>query len=80
MNFDSNGDVQRFWYNSSVARSELARLIARLDLPLNICEQPTWKDYIRIARNHNYKHVSRQLRLEVSRHCFILSKLMQINC
>jgi hypothetical protein len=35
-------------------------LIAGLDLPLNIGEQPAWGDYIRIAHNPNYKQVSRQ--------------------
>jgi hypothetical protein len=35
-------------------------LIARLELPLNIGEQPTWEDYIRMAHNPNYMHVSMQ--------------------
>jgi hypothetical protein len=35
-------------------------LIARLDLPLNIGEQPTWEDYIRATHILDYKHVSRQ--------------------
>jgi hypothetical protein len=39
---------------------ELAHSITRLDLPLNIGEQPAWGDYIRIAHNPNYKQVSRQ--------------------
>jgi hypothetical protein len=60
LHFGFDGNVQRFQYNPNVARSELARLIATLDLPLNIAEQPTWEDYIRITHNPNYKHVSRQ--------------------
>jgi hypothetical protein len=60
LHFDSDGNVQRFQYNPNVARSELARLIARLDLPLNIGGQPTWEDYIMTTHNPNYKHVSRQ--------------------
>jgi hypothetical protein len=60
LHFGSDGNVQRFQYNPNTARSELARLIARLDLPLNIGEQPVWGDYIRIAHNPNYKQVSRQ--------------------
>jgi hypothetical protein len=59
LHFGSDGNVQRFQYNPNTARSELARLIARLDLTLNIGE-PAWGDYIRIAHNPNYKQVSRQ--------------------
>jgi hypothetical protein len=40
LHFDSDGNVQCFQYNPNVARSELARSIARLDLPLNISEHP----------------------------------------
>jgi hypothetical protein len=60
LHFDSDGNLQRFQYNPNVAISELARLIAILDLPLSIGEQPAWEDYISIAHNPNYKHVSRQ--------------------
>jgi hypothetical protein len=60
LHFGSYGNVQRFQYNSNIAMSELAHLIARLDLPLNIGEQPAWGDYIRIAHDPNYKQVSRQ--------------------
>lgn len=60
LHFDGDGNVRRFQYNANVARSELCRLIARLDLPLNIGEQPAWEDYIRNAHNPDYKHVSRQ--------------------
>ncbi|KAK3147079.1 hypothetical protein QOZ80_3BG0277790 [Eleusine coracana subsp. coracana] len=49
LHFDSAGNVQRFVYKPMVARTELVRLIARLDLPLNIGEQPAWGDYIRTA-------------------------------
>jgi hypothetical protein len=60
LHFGSNDNVQRFQYNPITARPELVRLIARLDLPLNIVEQPAWGDYIRITHNPNYKQVSRQ--------------------
>jgi hypothetical protein len=52
--------VQHFQCNPNVARSELCRFIATLDLPLNIGEQPAWEDYIRICHNPDYRHVSRQ--------------------
>jgi hypothetical protein len=58
LNFGSDGNVQQFQYNPNTAWSEVARLIARLDLPLNISEQPAWGDYIRIAHNPNTKQVS----------------------
>jgi hypothetical protein len=45
LHFGSDGHVQHFQYNPNVARSELCHLIARLDLPLNIGEQPAWEDY-----------------------------------
>jgi hypothetical protein len=38
----------------------LARLIARINVPLNIGDQPAWEDCIRIAHNPNCKHVSRK--------------------
>jgi hypothetical protein len=60
LHFDYDGNVQHFQYNPNVARSELARLIARLDLPINIGEQPAWEDYIRTTHNPNCKHVSKQ--------------------
>jgi hypothetical protein len=59
LHFGSDGNVQTFQYNPNTTRSKLARLIARLDLPLNIGEQLAWGDYIRIAHNPNYKQVSR---------------------
>jgi hypothetical protein len=37
----------------------LCHLIARLDLPLRISEHPTQEDYIRIAHNPAFSHVSR---------------------
>jgi hypothetical protein len=60
LHFGSNGNVQKFQYNPNTTRSELTHLIARLELPLNIGEQPTWGDYIRNAHNPNYKQVSMQ--------------------
>jgi hypothetical protein len=60
LHFGSDGNVQNIQYNPNTTRSELARLIARLNLPLNIGKQPTWGDYIRTAHNPNYKQVSRK--------------------
>jgi hypothetical protein len=50
----------RYWeYRPDVARAELYRLIARLDLPLSIADTDAWDDYIQRAHNPRYKRVSR---------------------
>ena len=46
-------------YNPAVARSELCRLIASLDLPLGIGESQAWGDYIILAHNPMFAKVSR---------------------
>ena len=46
-------------YKPDVARSELCRLIARLDLPLGISETEAWKEYIVHAHNPRFVKVSR---------------------
>jgi len=43
-----------------VARLELCRLIARLDLPLGIGETQAWEEYIKRAHNPLFEKVSRQ--------------------
>ncbi|GJM96990.1 hypothetical protein PR202_ga13878 [Eleusine coracana subsp. coracana] len=60
LHLSSDGHVSYFRYDPVVARTELVRLIARLDMPLNTGAQPAFEDYIRIAHNPNYKSVSRQ--------------------
>ena len=47
-------------YNPIVARTELCRLIARLDLPLGIGDTQAWEYYITRARNPRFAKVSRQ--------------------
>jgi hypothetical protein len=50
----------RIWeYDLQVARTELYRLIARLDLPLGIADIDAWDDYIHHAHNPRYVRVSR---------------------
>ena len=56
-----NRDGFHNWvYNPVVARTELCRLIARLDLPLGIGETQAWEDYITRAHNSRFAKVSRQ--------------------
>jgi hypothetical protein len=47
-------------YDPAVARTELCRLIARLDLPLGIGDTQVWEDYIKRAHNPLFSKVSRQ--------------------
>jgi hypothetical protein len=46
-------------YDRQVARTELCRLIAILDLPLEIANIDAWDDYIHRANNPRYVRVSR---------------------
>jgi hypothetical protein len=55
-----NPDGLHNWtYDPAVARIELCRLIARLDLPLGIGETQAWEDYIKRAHNPLFSKVSR---------------------
>ncbi|XP_066375043.1 zinc finger BED domain-containing protein RICESLEEPER 1-like [Miscanthus floridulus] len=53
--YNPNGSVYNWDYKPEVARSELCRLIAKLDLPLGIGETDAWEEYI--VRAHNPKFV-----------------------
>jgi len=56
-----NPDGLKNWvYDPMLARTELCRLIARLDLPLGIGETQAWEDYIKRAHNPLFEKVSRQ--------------------
>ena len=56
-----NPDGLNNWvYDPLIARTELCRLIARLDLPLGIGETDAWEDYIKRAHNPLFQKVSRQ--------------------
>jgi hypothetical protein len=76
---DGDSNLRHFQYNANVVRSELCHLIATLDLPLNIGEQPTWEEYIRTAHNPKYNHVSRQTTTRDLEALFYQSKLMLKN-
>jgi hypothetical protein len=57
-----NPDGLNNWvYDPAVARTELCRLIARLDLPLGIGDTQAWEDYIKRAHNPLFSKVSRQM-------------------
>jgi hypothetical protein len=56
---NANG-LANWKYDPMVARIELCRLIARLDLPLGIGETQAWSDCIKNAHNPLFKGLSRQ--------------------
>jgi uncharacterized short protein YbdD (DUF466 family) len=59
LNYGSDGSVRSWDYNPEIARIELCRLIARLDMPLGIGAYDAFVEYIR-AHNPRYVPVCRQ--------------------
>jgi hypothetical protein len=55
-----DGSLHNWNYIADIARIELCRLIARLDLSLGIGETDAWEEYIQHAHNPRYVAVSRQ--------------------
>jgi hypothetical protein len=66
--FNPDGSVHNWNYNPAVARSELCRLIARLDLPLGIGEIEAFEDYIVRAHNPAFVKSSRRMLTVVNNH------------
>ena len=60
LSFDADGSVVSWEYSPDVARTQLCRLIAKLDLPLGFGETNEFKEYIQIAHNPRFTPVSRQ--------------------
>jgi hypothetical protein len=58
--FNPGGSVCNFDYCPHRARTEMCRLIARLDLPLNFGESPAFEEYIKLSHNPSFKSVTRQ--------------------
>jgi hypothetical protein len=58
LHFAPDGRVAHFEYSPAVARTELCRLLARLDLPLGLDASPEF-EYIRTAHNSRFERVSR---------------------
>jgi hypothetical protein len=59
LHFSPDGCMSQFEYNPAIARIELCRLLARLDLPLGLGASPEFEEYIRIAHNPLFERVSR---------------------
>ena len=60
LQFNSDGSVANWEYSPEVARVQLVRLIARLDLPLGFGESEAFDDYITTAHNPMFTPCSRQ--------------------
>jgi hypothetical protein len=58
--FNPDSSVRNFDYCPHCARTEMCRLIARLDLPLNFGESPAFEEYIKLSHNPSFKFVTRQ--------------------
>ena len=60
LRYNADGTVFRWEYSAEVARVQLCRLIARLDLPLCFADCDAFDDYIKTAHNPRHCNVSRQ--------------------
>ncbi|WVZ77496.1 hypothetical protein U9M48_025355 [Paspalum notatum var. saurae] len=60
LRFNADGTVINWEYSADVARVQLCRLIARLDLPLCFGESEAFVVYIKTAHNPRHVNVSRQ--------------------
>ena len=60
LQFNPDGSVHTWEYKPDVARRELCRLIARLDLPLGFGYEEAFEEYIQRAHNPRFSRVSRQ--------------------
>jgi hypothetical protein len=58
--FNLDGSVGHWEYSLKVARIQLYRLIARLDLPLGFGDCDAFEEYIKVAHNPRFATVSRQ--------------------
>jgi hypothetical protein len=75
-----NPDGLKNWvYGPAVARTELCRLIARLDLLLGIGETQAWEDYIKRAHNPLFEKVSRQTTTRDVGKLFVVQHAMLMN-
>ena len=58
--FNSDGSVGTWEYSDDVVRTQLCRLISRLDLPISLGATDAFEEYIKIAHNPRFNSVSRQ--------------------
>lgn len=60
ISFNPDGSIRNWEYCPIVARTQLVRLLARLDVPVSLGESYAFEDYIRTAHNPKFVSVSRQ--------------------
>jgi hypothetical protein len=60
LKYNADGSVRSWEYSAAVARTELCRLVARLDLPLCFGESDAFHDYITNAHNPRFVKSPRQ--------------------
>ncbi|RLM86695.1 hypothetical protein C2845_PM04G22770 [Panicum miliaceum] len=60
LQFSLDGSLGNWEYSPEVARTQLYRLIARLDLPLGFGDCDAFEEYIKLAHNPRFATVSRQ--------------------
>jgi hypothetical protein len=60
LKFNPDGFVHNCEYSPDVARTQLCRLIARLDLPLCFGESDAFEEYITTAHYLRFCNISRQ--------------------
>jgi hypothetical protein len=58
--FNPDGSIHNFDYCPHHARTEMCRLIVRLDLPLNFAESSVFEEYIKLSHNPSFKYVTTQ--------------------
>ncbi|RLN34361.1 uncharacterized protein C2845_PM03G34450 [Panicum miliaceum] len=57
ISFNPDGSMRNWDYCPLVARTQLVRLIARLDVPISMGESEAFEEYIKIAHNPKYASV-----------------------
>jgi hypothetical protein len=60
LKYNPDGSIHHWEYKESVARIELCRLIAKMDLPLGFGESNAFEEYITCAHNPRFSKSSRQ--------------------
>ena len=60
LKFNPDGSVHTWEYKPEVARTQLCRLISRLDLPMCFGESDAFQEYITTTHNLRFAKVSRQ--------------------
>jgi hypothetical protein len=80
LQFSSDGSLRNWEYNAEFARTELCRMIARLDLPLGIGAYNAFVDYIKRAHNPRFAPVSRQTTTRDVAKLFNQSRTLLMDC